>query len=184
MVAGDGKLLALRLRAVHRRDAPRLHQSAVRRATSCCGIGSALRRPGRAGSCTVHTRVSKPSTASAPSLLSRCVRSKLERPHRGEARLDDHVVAEPRRQQEARPRLDHRIAGEFVGLVAADACSCRASARSARWSSDRTWRNSAGRTRCRQDRNRPIRCAPCAYLLGISIPVRPLAPFDRTRHDP
>ena len=35
--------------------------------------------------------------------------------HLGDARLDHHVVAIARRDQESRPRRDHRKAGEVVG---------------------------------------------------------------------
>ena len=70
------------------------------RAMTSSGTGALFIVP-RVGSPRTHTRVSKPSTASLPSLRRRWRTSKLERRNAVDRRLDRHVVAEPGRNQKA-----------------------------------------------------------------------------------
>ena len=64
-----------------RGGAPRKGQFALKRARTAGGIGCGFMRFGSSGWLAAHTRVSKPSTASAPTLVSRCSSLKLDPPH-------------------------------------------------------------------------------------------------------
>ena len=144
-----------------RQAARRQAAVALNFATTSSGIGCARRPPGRLSSRTTQQRVSLPSTASAPSSVSRCCRLKLERPTLVIA--VSISTSSPKRvgRRKRACALDRRIAARNRSARRACACASPAPARSAARSSGRTSRNSADRKRCRRDRNRPTRCAGC-----------------------
>src|SRR5262249_17522242 len=79
------------------------------------------------GSPCTHTRVSKPSTASAPWLEQAVVGVEARAAQLRDRGLDRHVVAEPGRNQKTRAGADQRMAAEVIGLeiVPVDGCTTK-----------------------------------------------------------
>ena len=87
----------------------------VRRVSAAFGYAADRRHRALA-----QTRVSKPSTASAPPLLIRCSSLKVAFATLDQLGFDRDVVAEPGRLAKTRARLHHRMADEIVGLEVVD----------------------------------------------------------------